>query len=125
MLLRKTWLGLAAIVALSIGSIAFAAPALADEYAAIAAGVNGVGWTEGGWYTMESARAEAVRQCRDLGGSCSVSTAEHSNWYFSAGYCDDVPYTGASPQSMARADQIVRMKGAADGNYDCYIQHHF
>ena len=125
MSLMKTLIGFAALGMLAFGSLALATPASADEYAAIAAGVNGVGWVEGGFYSMEGARRAAVANCRDLGGSCSVSTAEHSDWYFSAGYCDDVPYTGASPQGLARADQIVRMKGAADGNYDCVIQHHF
>lgn len=89
-------------------------------YSAMAAGVNGQGWASG-YPSMEGARRTAINRCRSLGGSCSVSVAEQDSWYFSAGECDGVPYIGASPQGWWRADQIVIMKGAADGNYDCEI----
>jgi hypothetical protein len=120
-MIRKSLLALVLVSAAFAAPLSLASPVAAADYAAIAAGVNGVGWVEGGYRNMEAARAAAVRGCRDLGGSCSVSTAEESYWFFSAGYCNGVPYTAASPQGPRRSEELVRRKGAADGNYDCYI----
>lgn len=102
--------------------VLFFAPqaAFADRYAAMAGGIYGFAYDEG--RTMEEARYRAVQLCRNMGyGSCSVSVAERSYWYYSGGVCNGTPYIGASPQGVWRSDQIVYIKGAADGNYDCTI----
>ena len=111
------------------GAVFFAtfamAPVASAQYAAIAGGYGAIG-TADGYGSMESARAAAVAECRQRGGgSCSKSTAERSHWYFSVGYCNGEPYTGASPQGAGRAEQIVRAKGAADGYGNCYIEYTF
>lgn len=98
--------------------VAASTPAFAD-YAAISAGVNGFGWHVGG--SMESARNAAVSACRTLYGSCSASTSEDVSWWYAAGACNGVPYTGATPQGPGRARAIISMKGNADGNYDCEV----
>ncbi len=113
-----------ALGSFAIGSVAAPSVAMAD-YAAIAAGYGGWGSAESGYRSMEGARQAAIRQCRQNGGSCSASTAEHADWYFAAGYCDGVPYTAASPQGAGRASAILRAKGAADGNYNCDIAYTF
>ncbi len=105
-----------------IASLVFmsgAGAALAD-YSAIAVGVGGWGWAKH-YSSMEGARAAAVRQCRQQGGSCSISTAEQSSWWYSAGYCDGHPYSAASPQGAWRAEELVFWKGQQDGYYDCEI----
>lgn len=102
------------------------AVATAGDYAAIAAGDGGYGWTRGGYRSMEAARAAAKRECRGSGyGSCESSVAERSSWYYSGGTCDGRTYVGASPHSQRRADQMVYRKAAADGYGDCYIEVRF
>lgn len=91
------------------------------DYAAIAAGMSGSSYVEG-YPTMDSARNAAVAACRnEWGTSCSVTTAEHTDWYFAAGACDGEPYTAASQQSAARARELVVIKAAADGRNNCRI----
>lgn len=115
--MKKLLLGAAVLgMMMSAGSIAARA-----EYAAIAIGGNGWGWADG-YSTMERARAEAKRQCRSMGGSCEATVAEQSGWYYSAGYCDGMPYAGTSPQGWWRSDEIVAWKGSRDGNYNCSIE---
>ncbi len=105
-----------AALVLSASSVAARA-----DYAAIAIGGNGWGWADG-YSTMERARAAAKQNCRSMGGSCEATVAEQSGWYYSAGYCNGMPYAGTSPQGWWRSDEIVQWKGSRDGNYDCYIE---
>ncbi len=121
-LLRGTAVALAMAAPIALAP----APAEAADYAAIAAGPGGSSGVEGGYRSMDAARNAAVARCRNLGyGSCSASTAESSSWYFGAGYCDGIPYTAATPQGVGRLEEIIEMKGAADGNYGCYLNHWF
>jgi len=110
----------------SVLAIALMVPAASDAlagYSAVAVGPYGGGSIARHWQSMEAARSAAVGLCRDLGGgSCSTTTAERDNWYFSIGFCNGVPYTAASPQGWDRSNQLVRLKGAADDNYDCTIE---
>ncbi len=109
------------MVLVSVMAFVLPTSAALAGYSAMAGGPGGFAWAEG-YRTMASARAAAVRNCRRHGyGSCSVSVAERDSWYFSGGYCNGMPYVGASPRGWRRSDQIVRIKGGADGNYDCYI----
>src|SRR3990167_10692073 len=110
--MRKMLLAATAAMAL----LATTTTTWAADYAAVAASPFGYGLVRGGHYTMENAGAAAVNACRTRGGSCSVSTAEESNWFFSIGYCNGIPYTAASPQGLNRADEIVFLKGNADGD---------
>jgi|GEM_PF-4948386 len=116
------FLSLTAVVAMAT----FATPVNAADYAAIAAGDGGWGWVEGGYSSMEGARRAAKRKCRNSGfGSCESSVAERSNWYYSGGSCGGRTYVGTSRHSWHDADQIVRNKAAADGNYGCDIEVNF
>lgn len=114
--MRRFGLAAAALAAVGLCSVL---PAQAG-YSAIAAGVHGVGWSVG-FPTMDSARNAAIAKCRELGGSCSVTTAEDDSWTFAAGHCGDVPYTAASPQGEGRAVEILYAKGAADGHPRCTV----
>lgn len=99
---------------------------VAADYAAIAAGMGGYGWVEGGYRSMEAARAAAKRECiRGGHGGCDKTVAERSSWYFSGGNCDGYTYVGTSAQGQWRADDIVRIKAARDGNYNCVIEVRF
>ncbi len=98
--------------------------ASAGDYSAIAIGGGGVGWSEH-YQTMEGARKAAIQACRRNGGSCSVSVAERSNWYFAAGYCNGVPYAAASRKGYEAAAAGIAYKGSLDYNNDCYIEHSF
>ena len=111
-------LGLAAVASLAA---MLASPAQAG-YSAIANGVGAIGWVSG-YPDMDSARNAAVSQCRRMGGgSCSASTAEQDDWNFVAGTCNGVPYTSATQLGNARAAELIRIKGGADGNYRCVIE---
>jgi hypothetical protein len=115
-------LSLLVVVGLMLG---LSANAMAD-YAAIAAGDGGFGWVSAGYGSMESARNAAKAACRNAGfGSCESSVAERSNWYYSGGICDGRTYVGTSPQGYWRSDEIVRLKAAADGYFNCRIQVRF
>ncbi len=103
-----------------------ATPALAEEYAAIAAGNQGIGWNLGGFSSMEDARAAAKNKCWSANlGSCDNAVAETSDHYFSGGYCNGKAYIGASQWSYVASDHIVRNKASWDNNYDCRITVHF
>ena len=117
-MLKKIFLAGAIIGAAMLGS----ASAASAQYAAIAIGNNQVvGWADG-YRSMESARAAAVRDCRNYGGgSCSANVAERSSWFYSAGYCNGVPYAATSPQGFWRSDELVFWKGSQDGYYNCWI----
>jgi hypothetical protein len=92
-------------------------------YTAIA--IGGVGGGLGlatGKRTMNEARAAALKECNSSGDVCTKVTAEDDSWYFSAGYCDGVPYTAASRKSFTASDALVFRKGALEGHYHCYIE---
>lgn len=90
-------------------------------YSAIAAGMQGSSFARG-YAEQEKAREAAIEGCYEVyRTSCSVSTAEHSNWHFVAGTCDGKPYTAASPRSIQRAEAILISKAAHDGRSICTI----
>jgi hypothetical protein len=111
----------------SFGATLFALAALVSSsaafagYSAIAASSEGSSFVSGR-HSMEDARADAIRKCREnWGGSCDKTTAEDDSWYFAAGLCDGVVYTAASEDDWGAAAWLVKDKARRDGNGSCHI----
>jgi hypothetical protein len=132
MLLRKSLLGLAAFAALSIGSIAFAAPALAADHSwgphmAVSASGTDVYYAEG--RDEADARNKAYQYCsRDYDTGCDAgkSVPLYEGWAISVLYCDDGGswnnFEGASQNGLgqARSYSWSRALNAGWRRSDCY-----
>ena len=130
-MIRKTLLGLAAVAALAIGSLAFAAPAMATDHTwgphmAVSANGRDVYYAEG--RDEADARNRAYQYCSrayDTGCDAGKSVPLYEGWAISVLYCDDGSnwnnFEGASQNGLGQARNYSwgRALNAGWSRYDC------